>query len=59
MPGKKTLTITSDDFAVMRLFYIRAVGRGMPIEYCEPMFKLICRLSDMEKANEGVIKDDP
>lgn len=46
----KKLTFTSDDLAIMRSFYIRAVSRGMDLQALTPMFKLIIRLTDEENA---------
>lgn len=45
------LTFTTDDFAVIRLFFIRAASRGMHVEECVPMHNLLCRLAEEVKAS--------
>lgn len=49
----KQLTFTSDDLAVLRSFYIRAVSRGMDLQTLMPMFRLICRLTDEENTTSS------
>lgn len=46
----KQLTFTTDDLAIMRSFYIRAVSRGMDLQALTPLFNLICRLTEEESA---------
>lgn len=46
----KRLTFTTDNLAILRSFYIRAVSRGMDLQALTPMLHLIIRLTDEENA---------